>query len=90
VYEALVLLTLLKKTAMMSDESKSLNALISGVIRHDYYHEKTITDDLLRAELYSTSSNDDFKTLVNRVRSLIKVRLFMKNFRMLLVLIPYE
>jgi hypothetical protein len=55
-----------------SSSSKSLIALANGIIRHDYYDDYTITDDLLKQELFATQSNEEFSTLLNRVRGLIK------------------
>jgi uncharacterized protein YbaA (DUF1428 family) len=56
----------------MTDSNKNLLALINGIIRRDYYDDETITDDLLKQELFPAQSCDGFAALVNKIRSIIK------------------
>ena len=57
----------------MSDSSKMLTGLISGIIRLDYYGDNTITEELLRQELYPEESSDSFVAFLHKMRTLIKV-----------------
>lgn len=57
----------------MTDPNKVLTGLINGIIRLDYYDDKTITEDLLKRELYPEESLDSFAALLHKFRALIKV-----------------
>jgi len=57
----------------MSDPNKMLVALINGIIRLDYYGDNTITEELLKQELYPEETSDNFAALLNKIRALIKV-----------------
>ena len=57
----------------MSDPNKMLMGLINGVIRLDYYGDNTITEELLKQELYPDESSDSFVALLHKIRTLIKV-----------------
>lgn len=49
-----------------------LAALINGIIRLDYYGDSTITEELLKNELYPEESSDNFAALLHKIRALIK------------------
>jgi len=57
----------------MSDPNKLLMGLINGIIRLDYYGDNTITEELLKQELYHEESSDSFVALLHKIRTLIKV-----------------
>jgi len=57
----------------MADPNKMLVGLINGVIRLDYYSDNTITEELLKQELYADESSDSFAALLHKIRTLIKV-----------------
>ena len=57
----------------MSDPQKVLMGLINGIIRFDYYDDNTITEELLKQELYPDESSDNFVALLHKIRTLIKV-----------------
>lgn len=57
----------------MSDQSKSFSNLITGIIRQDYYDDSSITDEILKSELYENVSESEFKALANKVRAIIRV-----------------
>jgi len=59
----------------MSDPSKMLMGLINGIVRLDYYDDRTITEELLKQELYPEESSDNFVALLHKIRTLIKVKL---------------
>jgi len=48
--------------------------LISGIIRLDYYGDSSITEELLKQELYPDDSADSFAALLHKIRTVIKVR----------------
>jgi len=58
----------------MSDPNKMLVGLINGIIRLDYYGDNSITEELLKQELYPDESSDSFVALLHKMRTLIKVR----------------
>jgi len=51
-----------------------LVGLINGIIRLDYYGDNSITEELLKQELYPDESSDSFVALLHKMRTLIKVR----------------
>ena len=57
----------------MSDTNKMLIGLINGIIRLDYYGDNTITEELLKQELYPEESSDNFVALLHKIRTVIKV-----------------
>jgi len=58
----------------MSDPNKMFVGLISGIIRLDYYGDSSITEELLKQELYPDDSADSFAALLHKIRTVIKVR----------------
>jgi len=57
----------------MTDSQKMLMGLINGIVRLDYYGDISITEELLKQELYPDESSDDFVALLHKIRTLIKV-----------------
>ena len=57
----------------MSDPHKMLMGLINGLVRLDYYGDNTITEELLKEELYPDESSDNFGALLHKIRTVIKV-----------------
>ena len=58
--------------SVMSD-ADNMVSLVLGLIRVDYYNDHCINDDVLKAQLSSVSTDEDFRNLVCRIRSVIKV-----------------
>jgi len=56
----------------MADTRKSLLALLNGIARHDYYAESELTDQLLKEQLYPTLPDEEFTSLTQKARSIIK------------------
>ena len=57
----------------MSDPNKMLMGLVNGIVRLDYYDDSTITEELLKQELYPDESSENFVALLRKIRTLIKV-----------------
>ena len=64
----------------MADANKSLLGLLNGIVHHDYYHDVSMTDDMLKRELYPTATDDEFTLLVHKARGMIKVRKLLTEF----------
>lgn len=56
----------------MTDGGKSFQGLLNGIIRHDYYNETELTDDLLKQEVYKDLAAADFNLLITKTRNVIK------------------
>ena len=57
----------------MAKDQKMFNALLNGIIRHDYYNETDITDQFLQQELYADLNEDDFQAMADKSRKILKV-----------------
>ena len=57
----------------MADDPKTFLALLNGITKRTYYGESDITDELLKSELYSSISSEEFDVLLNRATGIIKV-----------------
>jgi len=63
----------------MSDAAKSFLGLLNGIIRHDYYDELDLTDDLLKQEIYPDLPGPEFTAVANKARNVIKVIIYTFN-----------
>ena len=57
----------------MADDPKLFLGLLNGVAKRTYYGEADITDELLKSELFSNLSDDEFNALLSRATGIIKV-----------------
>ena len=57
----------------MSEESKTLQALLNGLVRHDYLGDSDMTDVFLKAELYPNVEDAVYSQMIHKARGLIKV-----------------
>lgn len=56
-----------------ADALKSLNGLLNGIAQKVYYNKSEITEDLLKNELYPELSQEEFHTLHEKMKGLVKV-----------------
>ncbi|XP_069464321.1 COMM domain-containing protein 1 isoform X2 [Ambystoma mexicanum] len=54
------------------ESAKSLSALLNGIAQCTYYRNPDITEELLKRELYPDLPDHEFRTLVERMRGLLK------------------
>lgn len=53
--------------------AKSLSGLLNGIAQMVYYNKSEITEDLLKNELYAEMPQEEFKSLYEKMKGLIKV-----------------
>ncbi|XP_041840049.1 COMM domain-containing protein 1 [Melanotaenia boesemani] len=54
------------------EAAKSLSSLLNGIAQIVYYNNSEITEELLKNELYSDLSQEEFKALHEKMKSLLK------------------
>ncbi|KAM9392455.1 COMM domain-containing protein 1 [Pholidichthys leucotaenia] len=55
-----------------TEAAKSLSGLLNGIAQKDFYNKREVTEELLRRELYSDMSEKEFKSLHDKMQSLLK------------------
>ena len=54
-------------------DDRKLLALLNGIVRHDFYGDMAITDEMLHENLSPEQLLDDFKHLLDKYRNLLRV-----------------
>ncbi|XP_078503197.1 COMM domain-containing protein 1 isoform X2 [Lissotriton helveticus] len=54
------------------ESSKALSALLNGIAQCTFYRNPDITEELLQRELYPEMPEQDFRSLLDRMRGLLK------------------
>ncbi|XP_037328068.2 COMM domain-containing protein 1 [Pungitius pungitius] len=54
------------------DAAKSLSGLLNGIAQKLYYNKSDVTEELLQRELYAHLSREEFRSLHERMRGLLK------------------
>nr|XP_057925972.1 COMM domain-containing protein 1 [Doryrhamphus excisus] len=55
-----------------AEASRCLLALLNGVAQQVYYGKTDVTEDLLKSEIYTDMSQEDFKALYDKMKTLLK------------------
>lgn len=56
-----------------ADSQRCVSALLNGITQRLYYGNTEITEEFLKNELYAESTQDEFRALHDKMRSLLKV-----------------
>lgn len=58
-----------------ADSQRCVSALLNGITQRLYYGNTEITEEFLKNELYAEMTQDEFRALHDKMRSLLKVLL---------------
>ncbi len=56
-----------------ADSQRCVSALLNGITQRLYYGNTEITEEFLKNELYAEMTQDEFRALHDKMRSLLKV-----------------
>jgi len=56
-----------------ADSQRCVSALLNGIAQRLYYGNTEITEEFLKNELYAETTQDEFRALHEKMRSLLKV-----------------
>lgn len=61
------------------DSQRCVSALLNGITQRLYYGNTEITEEFLKNELYAEMTQDEFRALHDKMRSLLKVKVTLSS-----------